>query len=61
MDGGRREIASAAHAADHLLNVGDRRIGQDAVAEIEDERPIREGGKYRIHGAIEHRRCRPLR
>ena len=28
-----------AHALEHLLDMGDRRVGQDAMAEIEDERP----------------------
>ncbi len=41
-----------------LLDMRDRRVGQDAVAEIEDMRPVGEGGKDPVDRGIERRRRR---
>src|SRR5687768_4030743 len=43
------------HALEHLLDMSDRRVRQDAVAEVENERPAGERGKNRIDTAVERR------
>src|SRR4051812_772178 len=51
-------IGSAPHASQHLLDMGDRRLRQDAVAEIEDERSIRECLHHRIDSTVERAAAR---
>ena len=41
------------HAFEHLLDVSDRRVGQDAVAEVEDERRPGERFENRIDAVVE--------
>src|ERR1035437_9752836 len=41
------------HPLEHALDMGDRRVGQDAVAEIEDERPARKSVQHVVDFPIE--------
>src|ERR1044072_3705203 len=43
----------APHAREHLFYVGDRRLGQNAVAEIEDEGLVRERGEHVVDRTVE--------
>ena len=47
-----------AHPCDHPFHMGDRRLRQDAVAEIEDERSVAESRQDRIDLAIERSAAR---
>ena len=49
----RVSVLPAQPRLQHLLDMRDRRLRQDAVAEIEDERPAGERLQYRIDGAVE--------
>src|SRR5712672_1306286 len=51
----------SAHAREHLLHMRDRRLRQDAVAEIEDERPIRKRSKNLVDGPVERAAARHQR
>src|SRR4051795_11825977 len=44
---------SAPHAPQHLLDMGDRRLRLDAVAEIEDEPPLRKVRQRVVDRAVE--------
>ncbi|SFV17186.1 hypothetical protein SAMN05192541_12799 [Bradyrhizobium arachidis] len=41
------------HPLDHLLDMGDRRLRLDAVAEIEDQPPLRKVRQHVVDGTIE--------
>src|SRR5258708_5771388 len=44
---------SPAHVREHTLHMRDRGLRHDAVAEIEDKRPIRKCLEYLVDGAVE--------
>src|ERR1700693_1860968 len=45
----------AAHALEHVLDMSNRRVGQDAMAEIEDEWAARQRGPHVVDFAVERR------
>src|SRR3712207_7247331 len=47
--------------SEHGLDMGDRGLGHDAVAEIEDEGPFRKRGEDVVHGRIERPAARDQR
>src|SRR3954447_22922283 len=51
----------SAHAFEHPLDVGDRRIRQDAVAEVENKWPGPKRGEDRIDAAVERGAARAQR
>src|SRR5262249_29632004 len=48
-----RLSSSSPHPREHLLDMGDRRLRQDAVAQIEDEGLLRERRKHVVDRPIE--------
>src|SRR5947207_2749018 len=52
---------SAAKSPDHLLDMSDRRVRQNAVTEIENKRAVRERRKDRVNTSVERHATRAQR